>query len=95
MMLLKCGENPRDGGAWWAAVYGVAQSRTRLRRLSSDLAALVVLKCALKAIPKERLLKMPLTRTGIGIVLNLLRYVIFGDHSCVIQIEKGLLNEPQ
>ena len=23
-------ENPRDGGAWWAAVYGVAQSRTRL-----------------------------------------------------------------
>ena len=27
-------ENPRDGGAWWAAVYGVAQSRTRLKRLS-------------------------------------------------------------
>ena len=26
-------ENPRDGGAWWAAVYGVAQSRTRLKRL--------------------------------------------------------------
>ena len=23
-----CLENPRDGGAWWAAVYGVAQSRT-------------------------------------------------------------------
>ena len=31
-----CLENPRDGGAWWAAVYGVAQSRTRLRRLSSS-----------------------------------------------------------
>ena len=29
-------ENPRDGGAWWAAVYGVAQSRTRLKRLSSS-----------------------------------------------------------
>ena len=30
-------ENPRDGGAWWAAIYGVAQSRTRLRtRLSSS-----------------------------------------------------------
>ena len=27
-----CLENPRDGGAWWAAVYGVAQSRTRLKR---------------------------------------------------------------
>ena len=30
-----CLENPRDGGAWWAAVYGVAQSRTRLKRRSS------------------------------------------------------------
>ena len=31
-----CLENPRDGAAWWAAVYGVAQSWTRLRRLSSS-----------------------------------------------------------
>ena len=31
-----CLENPRDGGAWWASVYGVAQSRTRLKRLSSS-----------------------------------------------------------
>ena len=31
-----CLENPRDGGAWWAAVYGVVQSRTRLKRLSSS-----------------------------------------------------------
>ena len=30
-----CLENPRDGGAWWAAVYGVAQSRTRLKQLSN------------------------------------------------------------
>ena len=30
-----CLENPRDGGAWWAAVYGVTQSQTRLKRLSS------------------------------------------------------------
>ena len=30
-------ENPRDGGAWWAAVYGVAQSQTRLKRLSSSM----------------------------------------------------------
>ena len=29
-------EDPRDGGAWWAAVSGVAQSRTRLKRLSSS-----------------------------------------------------------
>ena len=31
-----CLENPRDRGAWWAAVYGVAQSRTRLKWLSSS-----------------------------------------------------------
>ena len=31
-----CLENPKDGGAWWAAVYGVAQSRTRLKQLSSS-----------------------------------------------------------
>ena len=30
-----CLENPRDGGAWWAAIYGASQSRTRLKRLSS------------------------------------------------------------
>ena len=31
-----CLENPRDGGAWWAAVNGIAQSRTRLKQLSSS-----------------------------------------------------------
>ena len=31
-----CLENPRDRGAWWAAVYGVAQSWTWLKRLSSS-----------------------------------------------------------
>ena len=31
-----CLENPRDGGAWWAAIYGVTQSQTRLKQLSSN-----------------------------------------------------------
>ena len=31
-----CLENPSDGGAWWAAIYGVTQSQTRLKRLSSS-----------------------------------------------------------
>ena len=31
-----CLENPRDRGAWWAAIYGVAQSRTQLKLLSSS-----------------------------------------------------------
>ena len=39
-----CLEDPRDGGAWWAAVYGVAQSRTRLKRLSSSSSSIVHIK---------------------------------------------------
>ena len=31
LLQCSCLENPRDGGAWWAAVYGVAQSGTRLK----------------------------------------------------------------
>ena len=31
-----CMDNPRNGGAWWSAVYGMAQSRTRLKRASSS-----------------------------------------------------------
>ena len=31
-----CLENPRDRGAWWVAVYGVTQSQTRLKQLSSS-----------------------------------------------------------
>ena len=39
-----CLENPRDGGAWWAAIYGVAQSQTRLKRLSSSRSKIILLK---------------------------------------------------
>ena len=31
-----CLENPRDGGAWWAAIYGVSHSQTRLKQLSTS-----------------------------------------------------------
>ena len=51
-----CLENPRDGGAWWAAVYGVAQSRTRLKRLSSS-SSRILFSTSYKAI------KTPLLRT--------------------------------
>ena len=36
LLQCSCMENPRDGGAWWAVVYGVTQSRTRLKWLSSS-----------------------------------------------------------
>ena len=37
-----CLENPRNGGAWWAAVHGVAQGQTRLKRLSSSSSSRIV-----------------------------------------------------
>ena len=43
-----CLENPRDGGAWWAAVYGVAQNQTWLKWLSSNLQ-----KCLLSLISEQ------------------------------------------
>ena len=51
-----CLENPRDGGAWWAAVYGVAQSQTRLKRLSSS---------SSKTYEDQKLLIRPDTYTGL------------------------------
>ena len=47
LLQFSCLENPRDGGAWWAAVYGVAQSRTRLKRLSSRLSSMHLLGASL------------------------------------------------
>ena len=44
-----CLENPRDGGAWWASVYGVAQSRMRLKWLSSSSSSRFFCKISLNA----------------------------------------------
>ena len=46
-----CLENPRDEGACWAAVYGVAQSRTRLKRLSSSSSSTVEEHFTLLGVP--------------------------------------------
>ena len=40
-----CLENPRDGGAWWAAVSGVSQSRTQLKELSSSSSSIPLCVC--------------------------------------------------
>ena len=37
-----CLENPRDRGTWWAAIYGVAQSRTRLKQLSNSCSPVLI-----------------------------------------------------
>ena len=47
-----CLENPRDEGAWWAAVYGVTQSRTWLKWLSSSSSRLVMYGCECWTIKK-------------------------------------------
>ena len=44
-----CLENPRDGGAWWAAVYGVTQSQTRLQQCSSSSICWIATHCSILA----------------------------------------------
>ena len=51
-----CLDNPRDGGAWWAAVHGVAQSRARLKRLSSSSSHWLMTNTCLSMCISERLL---------------------------------------
>ena len=53
-----CLENPRGGGAWWAAVYGVAQSRTRLKWLSS------------KQVVTEHWVELPVTHSKFALAIN-------------------------
>ena len=55
-----CLENPRDGGAWWAAFYGVAQSRTRLKQLSSSSSSKVFLKYFFPIMVYHRILNIVL-----------------------------------
>ena len=47
-----CLENSRDGGAWWAAIYGVTQSRTRLKWLSSSSSSSILFLVALSLIAR-------------------------------------------
>ena len=45
-----CLENPREGGTWWAAIYGVAQNQTPLKRLSSSSSIVDLQKIAVKEV---------------------------------------------
>ena len=55
-----CLENPRDSRVWWAAIYGVAQSRSRLKWLSSSNHIEGLLKHKLLAIPLWYLIPLSL-----------------------------------
>ena len=61
-----CLENPRDRGAWWAAVYGVAQSRTRLMRLSSSSSRTYLQNRSRLTDIENRLVRLPKGQGGKG-----------------------------
>ena len=72
----------QGGGAWWAAVYGVTQSRTRLKRLSSSSIASIILPRASKQI-KDILIcleLMPLCTTTYKSIRFLLRQEVNSSH---------------
>ena len=70
-----CLENPRDGGAWWTAVYGVAQSWTRLKWLSSSSSSSNYLKhCCISDTMAQQLYLFILFRKRISELSNLGRF---------------------
>jgi len=74
-----CLENPRDRGGWWAAVYGVAQSRTRLKRLSSSSCSSSATWEAPPPFPT-----LCLTQFGFsGLIFELLFQEAFHDHPSI------------
>ena len=70
-----CLENPRDGGAWWAAIYGVTQSRAQLKWLSSSSSGWCFHWHGLSSIPGQRSeIPQPCSRAKkIEFVANLLQ----------------------
>ena len=66
-----CLENPRDGGAWWAAVYGVAQSRTRLTRLSSNSSSIQQLRLGTDEYTNKYFLKIRKIKWAAGKLCHL------------------------
>ena len=73
-----CLENPRDGGAWWAAIYGVARSGTRLKRLSSSSSSCLTCTWGLEGGDSER--------DGLGTAWQFPEKIVSGV-LCHIQIE--------
>ena len=92
-----CLENPRDGGAWWAAVYGVAQSRTWLKWLSMILLNVItdvlvieseVAKNTSKNIENNSLEKLPFKYSNKLVVA--IMYTAYLSHKCIRHLLKIL-----
>ena len=66
-----CPENPRDGGAWWADVYGVAQSQTRLKQLSSSKASSSTFSTLTSPYVNNRVFKLLQLSKKLGLVVSL------------------------
>ena len=81
-LLCSCLENPRDGGAWWAALYGVAQSQTRLKWLSSSSSS-----------PVDK--NLPVNVGGIGLIPGAERsHLLQGNQTCAPQLLKFVRLKP-
>ena len=72
-----CLENPRDRGAWWAAIYGVAQSQTRLKRLSSS--SRLVITCLTRS--KRLLISWLQSPSAVILKPNLSFFIVRGGPS--------------
>ena len=80
-----CLENPRDGGTWWAAIFGVAQSQTRLKRLSSSSSSIEQLLADAGAICQLGLCPAPSNRNKGFPVLVVSLYDVQNDVSAFIE----------
>ena len=78
-----CLENPRDGGAWWAAVYGVTQSQTWLKWLSS---AITVKKQRCNAMQRCKQLSLGSFSWPLWVLKTLLISICFKLRKMTIQI---------
>ena len=81
-----CLENPRDGGSQWAAVFGVVQSRTRLKRLSSSSSSRCIIRhmCGMNSKSYWSQCLFPLLKSfflGQPLFTNLLRLLSIQDFS--------------
>ena len=87
-----CLENPRDGGAWWAGIYGVAQSQTWLKRLSSSSCNSDIGQCGTK--PSCAVLKVYIKGTQFSsLPLLKRRRAIFSRHQGLCLYYKSIFEE--